>query len=389
MSQDLHSELDALATDALLGAFGEELEAHSSGGCSRCARVLVNARDLGATLAASAPEARVDPAMRARVLSDAWRARPASIGSQPAAAHVLDPSSAVARLHLRAGDEAARSREILELGARSPREGDGLGRLLAQLQALLGFPLQLVTIVDGDRVVYRAERGLPAELAALGGVPRASSFCTHCVSCGGPLVVEDAAREAFFRSSQMVARFGIAAYVGVPLRDGEGPILGTLCGFDVAPRRIPSGDLRVMELLARRASAELAWPRTELPRAALVEPGDAEICAEAWFAELLGAIRDRHPARSPVAMISAPRAEPAAARAFSRLARPEEIVGRAGQGVSLLVPRAGAASGPPATHAPLAQRDFESAVGQRLRELAAALPGLELRSSLGPVGGHV
>lgn len=284
------------------------LEAHASEGCSICARALVNTRDLAVSIALAEAPARPPPRARAALLDRtrnllAARKNPQEYGtadSPPRAAfsgspRVLDPSAAVAHRHLAHPSEPARIREIDALRALEQRPGEGTERLLAQLARFVDFPVLFVSIVRGDRAIYRAQRGLPASLRAFRELRREMSYCTHTVSGEAPLVVENARVEPFFRGNRAVTRFGVTAYAGVPLRTAAGIVVGTLCGLAFEPRPITPGTVAVLEIFARRAVAEIERERTPALLASLLEATSdrGDLHAERFFHDLVAAQHGR------------------------------------------------------------------------------------------------
>jgi GAF domain-containing protein len=253
----LHPELPAIAARAVLypelaDAERSAAEEGASAGCTRCARALVNAADAGAELAlAPLPTAEVidvSDRLRARVLRAASARRiprPPPLALAPRIP--LDPSASVALHHIGAPGDAERTAEVDALAALDPVEGEATPQLLAELAALIRFPILFVSIVRGDRVGYRAQHGLDPALAALRHIRREMSYCTHTVDTDAPFLVEDAEREPFFRGSRMVRRHGIRAYAGVPLRSARGIVIGTLCALDTEPRRIPPGVIATLQ----------------------------------------------------------------------------------------------------------------------------------------------
>jgi GAF domain-containing protein len=269
LHSDVHPELQAIAARALLFPWVDDteraaLEAGASAGCSRCARVLVNATDTGAALAVEPPPASVPGgSLRARILREAAARRPprpAAVSSSPARLPP-DPSAVVARHHLGGPGEAARTAEVDALAALDPVEGEATPRLLAELAVLIDFPILFVSIVRGERVGYRAQVGLDPQLAELRQIRREMSYCTHTVDTEAPFVVENAASEPFFRGSRMVRRYGILAYAGVPLRSARGIVIGTLCALDPRPRRIPPEVIATLERFTAPVLAILERPR--------------------------------------------------------------------------------------------------------------------------------
>jgi hypothetical protein len=277
------------------------MEEHASIGCSLCARALVNARDIAVDIAAFTAPRAPSPLLREKVLQRTRLSDVLAPPLSPAAAlpglmkdaHIIDPSGAVAHMHIGGQGEPARKRELEELEAHAGQGGHeasdkALARVLAQVERLLGFSLFFVSIIHGERVGYRVQRGLPSDVPALHSMRREMTFCTHCVDAEAPLVVQNAGREPFFRGNPAVRRHRIRAYVGVPLRTSKGIIVGTLCALDYKPRSIPPELVRVLELFAKRVAAELERGRDPSQLSAFVcdLPG-GRIYRSGFFEELL------------------------------------------------------------------------------------------------------
>jgi len=60
---------------------------------------------------------------------------------------------------------------------------------------------------------------------------RADSFC-HRMLAGAPHATSDAAADEHYSTAPIRERLGITSYVGVPIRDAGGTVIGTLCGLD-------------------------------------------------------------------------------------------------------------------------------------------------------------
>ena len=67
-----------------------------------------------------------------------------------------------------------------------------------------------------------------------------------------------------FPEDKLLVEWGIESYLGVPLRDSEGKILGHLAVFDDRPMPQEARKLLIFRIFAARAAAELARLRLEL-----------------------------------------------------------------------------------------------------------------------------
>ncbi|EYF01479.1 GAF domain-containing protein [Chondromyces apiculatus] len=117
-------------------------------------------------------------------------------------------------------------------------------------------PIALVSLVMRHVQLFRAHRGLPPELALSCATSRRNSFCQFVVRDERPLVVEDTIIDSWV-PQDLVERYGIRAYAGVPVRV-EGQPVGTLCVIDITPRRFSPSVMTALEVLGTRVAARLS-----------------------------------------------------------------------------------------------------------------------------------
>jgi hypothetical protein len=138
-------------------------------------------------------------------------------------------------------------------------------------------PIGLVTLIDesmqhvcgasvADSVSAESPRssGEPFEMA------RELSLCGHVVASTEPLIVTDVARDPRFANNPALGAEGIRFYAGVPFRDAEGHVLGSLCILDRNARSFSESDVRLLQSMADELHGLL---RPALPD----EPGLREI----------------------------------------------------------------------------------------------------------------
>ena len=130
-----------------------------------------------------------------------------------------------------------------------------LDRLVGLAARLLGVSAGQLSILS-DRQLVAAGHGLPPGSVGSEGELR-DSLCTLTAALGGPLAIEDAHEDDRTRRLPPVRSGMVRAYLGVPLANGAGWVVGSLCAFDPAPRQWSEDDVATLELLARAVSTEL------------------------------------------------------------------------------------------------------------------------------------
>lgn len=80
-------------------------------------------------------------------------------------------------------------------------------------------------------------------------LPRDDSFC-HRLVAGAPAATADAANDPAYRDAPARTEFGITSYVGVPIHEPNGRVVGTLCGIDRGSIEVPPDTLRILRTLA-------------------------------------------------------------------------------------------------------------------------------------------
>lgn len=161
---------------------------------------------------------------------------------------------------------ALRSYDVLD--TTSEEVFDDLAALAARLT---GSPLAFVSLVDERRVWFKAHHGLNVT-----EVSRDHGFCAQLVlDSDRPLVVEDMTVDIRFQDNPLVTGTpDIRAYLGVPLIDGEGYVLGSLCVLDRRTRTFDDDTIATVRTLARAVIVNLALRRalSRSRKAALTDP---------------------------------------------------------------------------------------------------------------------
>ena len=157
-------------------------------------------------------------------------------------------------------NEAERLRNLHEYGILdTPSEPlyDNLVRLAA---SICGTSVSLISLVDSDRCWFRGNYGLEDMSEA----PRDIAYAAHAINSenGEPFIVEDALQDERFSDSPLLhGDPAMRFYIGIPLIDERGFVLGTLCIIDDKPHRVDPKQLKILQSLASQVVEHLQLQR--------------------------------------------------------------------------------------------------------------------------------
>ena len=128
------------------------------------------------------------------------------------------------------------------------------GELAGAAARVCGVPIALITLIDGDRLRFKANHGLPE----LSETPCQHAFCAWAVLGQDAFEIADAKLDPRFAGSSLVTgEPAIRFYAGVPLRLSGGSQIGTLCVMDREPRRLNNEQREILGCLGRATVAAL------------------------------------------------------------------------------------------------------------------------------------
>ncbi|CAG0998123.1 Response regulator PleD [Burkholderiales bacterium] len=114
-------------------------------------------------------------------------------------------------------------------------------------------PIALISLVDIDRLYFKAAVGLEKQEA-----PLQPSFCVHAIRQSGVMVVPDTTQDPrFARFPSVIAPPHYRFYAAAPLVAPNGSALGTLCVIDHKPRQLTPSQTDSLAILARQIIAQL------------------------------------------------------------------------------------------------------------------------------------
>ena len=137
-----------------------------------------------------------------------------------------------------------------------PQGNAVLDRLCALAARLLSAGSAQVSLLTDVQVVVGGV-GLGADAVQDGPTPREDSLCTVTARTGLPFVVTDARQDERVRDLPPVDGGAVGSYLGVPLTDGHGHVVGVFCVYDAESREWSDDQASLLQELATAASAEL------------------------------------------------------------------------------------------------------------------------------------
>jgi GAF domain-containing protein len=161
-----------------------------------------------------------------------------------------DPSQTPAKLQDARRLNALKALTLMD----TPTEAmfDRLTRLATRL---IGAPVSLVSLVDGERQWFKSMVGLPQPWANARQTPLSHSFCQHVVAEQKPLIVSDARTVSFLKDNLAIPDLSVIGYLGMPLTTSDGVTLGSFCVIDSKPRDWTAEEVQILEDLAETTMA--------------------------------------------------------------------------------------------------------------------------------------
>ena len=120
----------------------------------------------------------------------------------------------------------------------------------------LDTPVALVSLVLDQIQFFKAQYGLPSDLAASKSTRRDVSFCQFVVRDGEPFEVSDAPNDSRI-PQHLVKEYGIKAYLGVPI-NVRNTVVGSLCVIDTKNRSYTESEHDALARLAEMVNERIA-----------------------------------------------------------------------------------------------------------------------------------
>src|ERR1700761_1006541 len=190
----------------------------------------------------------------------------------------------------------------LRLAGLTAAADEAMERFARLVARVLAVPVALVSLVEADRQVFPGMVGLAEPWATTRQTPLSHSLCQHVITSGSPLVLPDARLDERTCASLAIPDLGVVAYAGMPLTDGQGHVLGSLCAIDSRTRAWTPQQLADLDDLAAACSGELRL--RIMSQHAQQARDDAERARKSAEADRLAAERSDAQARAYAAQVT-------------------------------------------------------------------------------------
>jgi PAS domain S-box-containing protein len=156
------------------------------------------------------------------------------------------------------------------LGLMDSAPEEAFDRLTELAAKILGVPVAMVSLIDGQRHFVKSAVGLGEPAATKREIPLTHSFCLHVVNSGEPLIVDDAPNNALVKNNPAISELGVMAYAGMPLTLSDGQTLGSFCVVDTVIKHWTQQEIDILRELAKSVMTEIEL-RRELQRRQQIE----------------------------------------------------------------------------------------------------------------------
>jgi GAF domain-containing protein len=125
----------------------------------------------------------------------------------------------------------------------SPADG-AFDKIVSIVARVFNMPIALVTLVDKDRIWFKAKAGL----SGVEQIDRDPGLCASAILSDELYLVENAKLDPRTLANPLVCSdFGLEFYAAVPLKTTDGYNIGTLCVIDKKPRFLSSEQMVLLK----------------------------------------------------------------------------------------------------------------------------------------------
>lgn len=153
-------------------------------------------------------------------------------------------------------DDPRRLSALSDTGLLDAAPDPALHRIVLMAAEALGVRSAALILLDRERLFFASAVGVGEDIAVARELPLGASIGQFVVEAEHTLIIDDATAHPALANLSFVTDGSIVGYMGIPLRDPDGYVLGSLAVWDSAPRAWGTGHVETLHNFAR-----MAWLR--------------------------------------------------------------------------------------------------------------------------------
>ncbi|WP_245948250.1 sensor domain-containing diguanylate cyclase [Paenibacillus sambharensis] len=153
--------------------------------------------------------------------------------------------------------ELNRLQELRELNLVGTLPEESFDRITRIIQRVFHTGACAISLITEDKQWFKSCMGLPPELEEARSTKREQSLCQYVVAYREPLIVNNALEDPRFRHNQLLQKYTVRFYAGVPLISSKGNVLGSLFIMDGENREWTEADTNLLVEFSRWVMSEI------------------------------------------------------------------------------------------------------------------------------------
>jgi serine phosphatase RsbU (regulator of sigma subunit) len=133
----------------------------------------------------------------------------------------------------------------------------GMDTIARLVRRLLDVPVAFVSLLEAERQILPGAAGLTEPWSRVRATPLSHAPFGYAVGSAEPVALEDTRADPRTQVSPAIDELGMVSYAAMPLTDGDGRLLGSLCAIDHSPRAWSRQALSTLHDLAAACTADL------------------------------------------------------------------------------------------------------------------------------------
>lgn len=159
-------------------------------------------------------------------------------------------------------NETERLEKLAVLDLLDSRKNSDLDVFTEAAVRIADCPIALISTMTHDQQVMQSCLGIPIE-----AVPRGETICQYVIESKQTLMITDTLLDKRSADNSVILDGGIRFYLGIPLIEKDGLVLGTLCLLDFQPKTLSDRQLKSLHSMAQAVTKLMVSKRKNVQAA--------------------------------------------------------------------------------------------------------------------------